>query len=66
MATKTVLLTSGTTWTVPADLDTSVNITGMVIGGGGAGRAGATTFSGAGGGGCLLYTSDAADDAPRV
>ncbi len=51
MATKTVLLTSGTTWTVPADLDTSVNITGMVIGGGGAGSAGFITFSGSGGGG---------------
>lgn len=47
MATKTVLLTSGTTWTVPADLDTSVAITGCVIGGGGAGRAGTTTSSGA-------------------
>lgn len=51
MATKTVFVTSGTTWTLPSDLDTAVNITGLVIGGGAAGRAGPATNTGATGGG---------------
>jgi len=42
MATKTVLLTSGTTWTVPADLDTSQDVVVTVIGGGGGNAYGAT------------------------
>lgn len=37
MATKTVLLTSGTSWTIPADLDTNQNVTVITIGGGGGG-----------------------------
>ena len=54
MATKTVILTSGTVWTVPSDLNTSFNITVTVFGGGGGGRASianATNGTGGGGGG---------------
>src|SRR5215207_524873 len=51
MATKTVLVTSGTTWTVPADLDTSVNVTVRAFACGGAGRSIATSNTGTTGGG---------------
>lgn len=54
MATKTVLLTSGTTWTVPSDLDKSVNVDVIAIGGGGGAARGATSgggYAAPGGGG---------------
>lgn len=52
MATKTVLLTTGTTWTVPDDLNKTVNVTVVCIGGGGGGRRQVNSaISGAGGGG---------------
>ena len=51
MATKTVLITSGTTWTTPAALDPTVNATVICIGAGGSGRKGVSGASGTGGGG---------------
>ncbi len=52
MALTTITLTSGTTWTVPADWD-SANNSVECIGGGGAGG----NSSGAGGGGYVLGIS---------
>ena len=55
MATKTVLITSGTTWTVPSDYSAGTNATVVSIGGGGGGGRGKkATNAGLGGGGGAL------------
>lgn len=51
---KSIVLTSGTTWAVPAELDTSQNVSVVCIGGGGGGArpsAGTSNRGGGGGGG---------------
>ena len=50
MATNVIILTSGTSWTVPADWN-NANNTIEVIGGGGGGSSSAAGSQGAGGGG---------------
>ncbi|HEX2859644.1 MAG TPA: SPRY domain-containing protein [Alphaproteobacteria bacterium] len=52
LPTKTVFLTSGTTWTVPSDWsgDNTIEVIGAG-GGGGFGAGGGTTYAGSGGGG---------------
>lgn len=61
MAVKTILLTSGTSWTVPSDYDTSVAATFVAIGAGGgggnsSGSNGTNSKSGGGGGAFSLGT----------
>ena len=62
MAVKTVFITSGTTFTVPADFLSLVSV--EAIGGGGAGGGGGTTgsaatFTGVGAQGIVVFTYNA-------